>query len=165
VNLFLPFETGVSKFLPGKNGPFTGSIKDYQALLPPDWRGYFPIQQSYWAGLIGRTLFRIHGSGESPDYFSSQNRNPDSYNWNSTLGCLSALELYDKVGVLQQADMPKILNALTATGGKNFTGYLIVVEIPHLSNSPISLEEIEAETQARYVSAPSNRTHVSRLHP
>lgn len=149
VNLFLPFETGVDKFLPGQKGPFTGSIRDYQALLPPSWRGYSPMEQSYWAGLIGRSLFRIHGSGESPDYFSRQN-SKDSHNWNPTLGCLSALERYDEAGVLQQADMPKILNALTAAGGKNFTGYLIMVEMPHLSE-PISLKEIEAAVQPRYL--------------
>ena len=144
VKLFVPFETGASEFLPGQKGPFTGSLEDYQALLPPSWRAYFPTQQSYWAGRIGRGLFRIHGTGEPPDYFSSQNRNPDSYNWNPTIGCLSALELYDEAGALQQADMPKLLNALIAAGGKDFTGYLIVVEMPNLSNSPISLEQIEA---------------------
>ena len=143
VNLFVPFEEGVHEFLPGHKGSITGSIKNYQALLPPSWRSYFPIQQSYWVGQIGRSLFRIHGSGESPDYFSSQNRNPDSYNWNPTIGCLSALELYDETGALQQADMPKILNALRASGGENFTGYLIVVQVPH-SSKPISLEEIKA---------------------
>lgn len=144
IKLFVPFETGVSEFLPGQKGPFTGNLKDYQALLPPSWRAYFPMQQSYWAGRIGRGLFRIHGTGEPPDYFSRQNRHPDSYNWNPTIGCLSALELYDEAGVLQQADMPKLLNALISEGGKDFTGYLIVVEMPNLSNSPISLEQIKA---------------------
>lgn len=144
VKLFVPFESGVREFLPGRKGRFTGSIKDYQALLPPSWRSYFPIQQTYWAGKMGRSLFRIHGSGDSPDYFSRQSRNPDSYNWNPTIGCLSALELYNEAGVLQQADMPKILNALTAAGSNNFSGYLVVVEMPQSSDTPISLEQIKA---------------------
>jgi len=144
VKLFLPFEPGVREFLPGRKGRFTGPIKAYQALLPPSWRSYFPIQQSYWAGKIGRSLFRIHGSGEAPDFFTKNELDSDSYNWNPTIGCLSALELYDEAGKLQQADMSKILNALTAVGGKNFSGYAIVVEIPSSSKTPISIEEIEA---------------------
>lgn len=144
VKLFLPFESGVREFLPGRKGRFTGTLAAYQALLPPSWRSYFPIQQSYWAGKIGRSLFRIHGSGEAPDFFSGKDRYPtESYNWNPTIGCLSALELYDEAGGLQQADMPKILNALTAVGGKNFSGYAIVVEVPS-ANAPISVADIEA---------------------
>ncbi len=145
VKLFLPFESGVQEFLPGRKGRFTGTLGTYQALLPPSWRSYFPIQQSYWAGKIGRSLFRIHGSGEAPDFFSGKDRYPpDSYNWNPTIGCLSALELYDEAGQLQQADMSKILSALTTVGGKNFSGYTIVVEVPRASQTPISVAEIEA---------------------
>lgn len=144
VKLFLPFESGVMEFLPGRQGRFTGTIEAYQALLPPSWRGYFPIQQSYWAGKIGRSLFRIHGSGEAPDFFTKNEQYLDSYNWNPTIGCLSALELYDEAGKLQQADMSKILNTLTSVGGKNFSGYAIVVEIPSSSKAPISIAEIEA---------------------
>lgn len=147
VKLFLPFESGVREFLPGRKGRFTGSIEAYLALLPPSWRRYLPIQQSYWAGKMGRSLIRIHGSGEAPDLFSKKVRYLDSYNWNPTIGCLSALELYDKAGKLQQADMPKILNALTTVGGKNFAGYMIVVEIPSSSKAPISVAEIEVILQ------------------
>ncbi len=144
VKLFLPFESGVREFLPGKKGRFAGTIKAYQALLPPSWRSYFPMQQSYWAGKIGRSLFRIHGSGEATDFFTKNERYLDSYNWNPTIGCLSALELYDEVGRLQQADMPKIINALIAAGGKNLSGYMIVVEVPSSSKTPVFVEEIEA---------------------
>ena len=96
---------------------------------------------------MGRSLIRIHGSGEAPDFFSKKghvsNENLYSYNWNPTIGCLSALELYDEEGKLQQAGMPKILNALTTVGGKNFTGYMIVVEIPSASKAPISVAEVQ----------------------
>lgn len=145
VKMFLPFESGVQQFLPGHRR-FTGTLAAYQALLPPSWRGYFPIQQSYWAGKIGRSLFRIHGSGEAPSFFSGKGRFPsDSHNWNPTIGCLSALELYDEAGRLQQADMPKILNALAAAAGsKNFSGYVIVVEIPSSTKAPLPIERIEA---------------------
>ncbi len=148
VKLFMPFESGARQFLPGRSGRFTGPLSTYQALLPPSWRNYTPMQQSYWAGKIGRSLFRIHGSGEAPDFFSKQERYPDSYNWNPTIGCLSAIELYDQAGKLQQADMPKILKALTAAGGKNFSGYAVVVEIPSSAQTPVSLAEVEAALPA-----------------
>ncbi|XGV98104.1 MAG: hypothetical protein ACAF41_04025 [Leptolyngbya sp. BL-A-14] len=144
VNLFVPFESGAKQFLPGKPGPFKGSLEDYKRMLPPSWRNHWPIQESFWAGKAGRSFFRIHGTGESPDFFSGKDKNPDTYNWNPTIGCLSALELYNEQGQLVQADMPKILNALETVGGKNFTGYLVVVDLPGNSSKPIALDTIEA---------------------
>lgn len=144
VNLFVPFEEGAKQFLPNTAGAFTGSLETYQSLLPPSWRNYFPVQQSFWAGKAGRSAFRIHGTGDSPDFFSGKDRNPDSYNWNPTIGCLSALELYNEQGQLVQADMPRILRALEQGGGRNFAGYLIVVELPGQPGQPIDLRQIES---------------------
>jgi hypothetical protein len=142
VNLFVPRESGVKAFLPGRRGTIS-NLAAYQALLPPSWRNYFPIQQSYWAGKSGRGLFRIHGSGEAPSFFSGKQTSPDSFKWNPTIGCLSALEIYDDAGRLLESDMPKILNALTQSKGANFSGYLIVVEIPGTPGQPLSLATIE----------------------
>ena len=143
VKLFVPFEPGVKAFLPNRPSQI-GGLSAYQSLLPPTWRNDFSMQQSYWAGKAGRGLFRVHGSGEAPTFFTNNSRYPDSAGWNPTIGCLSALELYDQAGRLQQADMPKILTALTAAGGQNFSGYLIVVETPDQAKKPISMQEIEA---------------------
>jgi hypothetical protein len=146
VNLFLPFEGGVNSFLPSQKGRFTGSLEDYQALLPPSWRSYTPLQQAYWAGNMGRSLFRIHGSGAALDFFGSKPAvvNPQNFDWNPTLGCLSAIELYDQHGSLLKADMPKILNALNTVGRGKIEGYLIVVDIPNPSaqDQAIALTEI-----------------------
>jgi len=139
VNLFVPFEEGVREFIPGQRGKFAGTLATYQALLPPAWRNYFPIQQTYWAGKAGRGLFRIHGSGEATTFFSNNSRYPMSADWNPTIGCLSALELYDDAGNLLEADMPQILGALRSVGGSNFTGYLIVVDVPG-ANIPVQAE-------------------------
>ncbi len=144
VNLFTPFEAGVKEFVPGKSGKFADNIDAYQALLPPTWRNHWGLQQSYWAGKLGRSLIRIHGSGESPDFFSGKGNYSDSYNWNPTIGCLSALEIYNEAGKLIQADIPKLLKALVAVGGNQFTGYLVVVDIPRQNQTPFSLTEIEA---------------------
>lgn len=145
VNLYVPFESGARQFLPGRNGKFTGDLNTYRTLLPPSWRNYFPIQQSYWAGKIGRSEFRIHGSGESPDFFQGKERfAQESYDWNPTIGCLSALELYDQTGTLRQAHMPEILKMLRMVGGNNFAGYMVVVEVPGNPGESISLSAIEA---------------------
>jgi len=134
VNLYIPFES--SNKLPT-------TLTAYQNLLPASWRNYFPIQQTYWAGKGDRAAFRIHGTGESPTFFSSNRRYPSSQEWNPSIGCLSALELYDAAGQLQQADMPKILGALRAVGGQHFTGYLVVVDVPG-GDAPVSMAEIES---------------------
>jgi len=143
VKLFLPFEAGTKEFLPGSPGPFQGSLSEYVNLLPPSWRSHWGMQQSYWAGKIGRNFFRIHGSGEAPNFFPGKDRYGDSYSWNPTIGCLSALELYNEKGQLVKADMPKILKALEIVGGKDFTGYVVVVDLPRNTRQPISLQEIE----------------------
>lgn len=141
VQLFVPHEPGVNAFLPEQPesklsqepAPWTGGLAAYQTLLPPTWRSYLPIQQTYWAGKAGRNYFRIHGTGEAPDFFNNSRRYPASKGWNPTIGCLSAIEIYDDLGRLQRADMPKILAALTAIGGEDFSGYLVVVEVPDVN--------------------------------
>lgn len=126
VKLFAPYEPGVKEFIPGRKGTLPGKLPGYNALLPPSWRNYFPIQGSYWAGLAGRSEFRIHGSGEAPTFFSNNQRYPESAGWNPAIGCLSALELYDDRGRLTSADIPRLLKLL----GAKPTGYLIVAELP-----------------------------------
>ena len=143
VNLYIPFEPGAKAFLPGKPGAFKGNLATYQSLLPPTWRNYFPIQQSFWAGRAGRSEFRIHGTGESPDFFIGNKQRSETYDWNPTIGCLSAVEVYDGQGQLMQADMPKLLQVLEAAGGQKFTGYLIVVDAG-TGQQPIARSEIEA---------------------
>lgn len=144
VNLFVPFEDGVQAFLPNQKGKFIGNLQAYQALLPPTWRNYTPIQQTFWAGNVGRSLFRIHGSGAALDFFHNKDKvvNPKNFDWNATLGCLSALEIYDDRGSLLKADMPKILDALNRVGKGKIEGYLVVVDIPSPSNEPVTVDEI-----------------------
>jgi hypothetical protein len=158
VNLYVPFEAGAKQFLPARSGSFSGSLEDYKALLPVSWREYRPIQQSFWAGKAGRGLFRIHGSGESTDFFSGKDKNyPDSYNWNPTIGCLSAKEIYSDQGKLLQSDMPVILNALQRVGGERFTGYLVVIDVPTDESGPVSLDLIQGAI-ARRPLQPSSRS-------
>lgn len=144
VNLFVPFEDGVNSFLPNRKGKFTGDLSAYQALLPPSWRNYTPMHQTYWAGNVGRSLFRIHGSGAAIDFFRNKSAvvSAKNFEWNATLGCLSALEIYDNRGSLIKADMPRILDALNTVGKGKVEGYLIVVDIPSDSKEPVTVAEI-----------------------
>jgi hypothetical protein len=159
VKLFVPFEGGVKEFLPGRKGSFRENIQSYQALFPPSWQNYFPMQQAYWAGMSGRSLFRIHGSGEAATYFPGNRPQLGNNTWSPTIGCLSALELYDDQGNLSHADMPKILRTMTTLGGGNLSGYLIVVEVPGDAKTPISLEMI----QAAIASQPRAQINQSKL--
>jgi hypothetical protein len=143
VTLFVPFEPGVKSFLPGQSGTLQEGLFGYRKLLPPTWRKYFPIEESYWAGKIGRGLFRVHGTGEATDFFTSNRRYPFSEGWNPAIGCLSAQEQYDDSGQLLQADMPTILAALTKAGGTAFTGYLVLVDVPSETQEPVSVAELE----------------------
>ncbi|MGA1600990.1 MAG: hypothetical protein ACO4CG_01735 [Prochlorothrix sp.] len=128
VNLYVPFEAGVTAFVPPTLGTLD-SLSAYQTLLPPQWRAYRPIQQSYWAGKQGRNLFRIHGTGEDPSFFRNNQHYPASQGWNPAIGCLSAQESYDATGQLITGGMPPLLTALTQVGGSEFSGYVTVVEV------------------------------------
>jgi hypothetical protein len=139
VKLFMPFEPKVKEFLPGKRGSFKGSLGAYQALLPPSWRNHFPMQQSYWAGMLGRSFIRIHGTGFASNYFRAQN--PANNDWNPALGCLSALELYDRYGNLQQADIPKLTSALQQAGQGKVTGFAVVVDLPPGQDPLLEIEQ------------------------
>jgi hypothetical protein len=114
----------------------SGDLQAYLQLLPPSWRHYFPMQQTYWAGRIGRSLFRIHGSGEAPDYFRRVDQRRGE--WNPTLGCLSSIETYDSHGNLVRGDMPQILQQIRQVGNGKIEGFVIVVDLPE----PMGVEEI-----------------------
>ncbi|MBJ7900691.1 MAG: hypothetical protein GC158_12415 [Cyanobacteria bacterium RI_101] len=130
-------------FLPQEDARFAPSLAQYQTLLPPRWREYFPLQQSYWAGRLGRSLIRIHGSGEFPDFFANNRRFPQSWGWNPAIGCLSALERYDDRGELLKGDMPDLLQRLSQAQGGNLEGYLLVVDVPGDETAPVTPKEIE----------------------
>ncbi|MFQ3679294.1 MAG: hypothetical protein SNJ60_02120 [Pseudanabaenaceae cyanobacterium] len=132
IQLFFPTEKGQAQFLPHQKGPFAGTLAQYQALWPPTWQTHPPITQSYWAGLQGRTLLRIHGSGLATRHFGGW-RGPQG--WNPTLGCLAARETYDDV---PQHDMPRLLSQLA---GDRFAGYVVVVDVPG-PDTPVAIADL-----------------------
>ncbi len=142
--IFLPNETGASQFIPGLAGTMPIDEGLYRNLWPASWQTYPAIAQSYWAGKIGRSLIRIHGSGENPEFFYAQ---PVALP-NPTIGCLGALEHYTTDGQLEQAELPRLLAAWQAVQPgdlKTATGYLWLVDVPDqlTSGQPVSISEIE----------------------
>ena len=91
----------------------------------------------------------MHGSGEFPSFFANNSRFPQSAGWNPAIGCLSVKELYNDDGSLKEADMPKILQALSVAGGGQIEGYMVVSQVGCNSQKPISVEEIEAAIGAK----------------
>ncbi len=137
VNLFVPHEPGVESFVPSHPGTID-TLGEYQALLPPRWRSVLAAQESYWAGQLGRSLFRIHGTGEATHFFVNADRFPQPNGWNPAIGCLSAREVYDAQGNFIEGDMPKILEALQRAQNatvspkspvRAVTGYVIVLDV------------------------------------
>ena len=141
LNLYVPKEEAIpSLSFPHK----IQQLSDYQQLLPPRWRNYFPAQETYWAGSLGRGLFRIHGTGESTDFFANNDRYPASQGWNPAIGCLTALEQYDAQGNLVRGDMANLLQILESLTVEKTTetianppgiigqttGYVIVLNVP-----------------------------------
>jgi len=154
VKLFMPLEAGVKTFVPPNIMQLTPNIASYQSLLPPTWRDYFPIQGTFWAGQLGRSLIRIHGSGEDLSFFAGNQRFQDSYGWNPAIGCLSAAEVYDvQTGRLKRADMPKILTVLSQGQGL-LEGFAIVIEVPTSDQQPLSVSEIEANLPGKALPVP-----------
>ncbi len=137
IKIFLPNEKGAS-FIPGIPETTTLDLGMYRSLWPRTWQNYRPVEQSYWAGNLGRSLLRIHGSGEDPSFFYP---NPVDLP-NPTIGCIGALEQYTPDGRLIRAELPQLLNAWNAIQPGAMNGYLWLIEVPG-TMQPVSLGEIE----------------------
>jgi hypothetical protein len=134
IKVFLPNEKGLDTFIPGVNNPFDLGV--YRSLWPSSWQNYRPIEQSFWAGQLGRNLIRIHGSGEDPRFFY-----PEAVDLpNPTIGCIGAKEHYGPDGELQQADLPSLLAAWERVQPGSVNGFLWLIEVPG-PNLPVTLDQ------------------------
>jgi hypothetical protein len=132
IQMVMPFEK--SEDLPDSVTQSFG--KAYASLLPDSWKKYYPIYESYYAGLAGRTEIIAHGTTINPEYYKGQ----PYYPLTPTEGCLCTKEIWSKVdGKRMESDQQKLVNALMAAGGTN--GYCIVIEIDD-QQKPVSLHDI-----------------------
>lgn len=135
LQLSLPFEADVNKYFHGKVAQAGWDISLYQRLLPDSWKGYFPVLEAYYAGKAGRTEIISHGTTIDPRYYKDKTYYP----YTPSLGCLTALELWDDSGKLVYSDQIKLINALKSINAEK--GFFILIEIND-ENSPVTEGEI-----------------------
>jgi len=134
----LPFQSDSVFF---RNLPYdsTGTkLDNYKLLLPPSWQSYTPMQESFWAGAIGRRYIVIHGSTLDGSFFKDWSFYPNS----PTDGCLSTLESWDSItGGIDQSDQLDLVNTFHATPGG-----LGLLEVVNLDNQKKNVTAAEINT-------------------
>jgi hypothetical protein len=114
------------------------SLSNYKKLLPPSWKNYAPITESYFAGKIGRSEILSHGTTIDPEYFKGRS----FYPLTPTQGCLCAKEIWNvSTGKLDQSEQFKLLNGFLSTPGTK--GYLLVINLDN-QQIAVSKKEIQA---------------------
>lgn len=114
----------------------TWNIRRYRSLLPDGFKDYYPLYQSYYAGMAGRTEIIIHGTTLNPDYYIRQ----PYYPMTPTQGCLTSREIWDgETGRRSESDQQLLINAMVKAGGAD--GYAIVIDIGD-EKQAVTVEEI-----------------------
>lgn len=136
LQLIMPNETDSVFWHTGYDSSAT-ILTNYLNLLPPVWREYAPVMESFRAGKIGRTEIIAHGTTIDPDYFKDK----PFYPLTPTMGCLCANEKWNIFnGKLLESDQLNLANGFVSTPGD--TGYLFVINLDN-QQRPVSREEIE----------------------
>lgn len=137
IQLLMPFEDSLSKFFLNAWDSSAQPLTQYSDLLPPSWRSYRPLRESFYAGKIGRSAIIAHGSTIDPEYFRGKNYYPLT----PTQGCLCTKELWNVTnGRLLVSEQFNLFSAFMATPGHS--GLLIVVNLND-EPGPVTREELE----------------------
>lgn len=131
----IPFEIEAKKFYHGEIKINKWNIEDYKNLLPVSWKDFFPVYESYYAGLAGRKVIVAHGSSDDPKFYKDKIYSPLA----PTKGCLSAKEIWNDKGRLVESDQVKLMKAFFSTN--QLYGFLVVVEIND-KKEPVTIEEL-----------------------
>jgi hypothetical protein len=137
IQLTMPFERSPRHFFADSSiSDTTWDIRRYRNLLPAAFKDHYPIYQSYYAGMAGRTEIIIHGSTLNPDYYIRQ----PYYPLTPTQGCLTSKEIWDgETGRRSESDQQLLINAMIKAGGAD--GYTIVINIGD-EKEPVIVSEI-----------------------
>lgn len=137
IQLTMPFEFKASHFYKDNTiGDSAWEITRYKKLLPENFRNYFPMLQSYYAGKAGRTEIIAHGTTIDPGYY----RSLPCYPLTPTQGCLCTKEIWDETtGKLVESDQLKLYDAIVKAGGPH--GYAIVINIDD-KQEPVTIDDI-----------------------
>ncbi len=133
----LPFEVPASEYLKTQT---TGELamEQYLGLLPPSWRVYTPMRQAWYAGRAGRCEIIVHGTTADTEYY----RGETYYPYTPSLGCLTALELWNpKDGHALASNQVALLNAYLGAAGASAQGFLCVVDLDDRP-APVTIDEV-----------------------
>ena len=134
VQMGMPVELNIQKFFDDTTIlDSTWTVDWYQKLIPQKLKEYFPLYNSYYAGLAGRSEIIAHGTTIEPKYYLGK----PYYPLTPTQGCLCTKEIWN--GKRMESDQQKLINALLKAGGAN--GYCLVIEIND-KEAPVTIEDL-----------------------
>jgi hypothetical protein len=137
LQLQLPFEDSPYIFFADSSYiDTTWSSALYASLLPPSWKNYAGIYESFYAGEMGRTAVIMHGTTIDPEFYKSQTYYPQT----PSLGCLCSYEEWDTSGYRISSNQQQIVDALNSIGASD--GYVVVIDIDNKKGN-VSIDEIK----------------------
>lgn len=137
LQLQLPYEVTASAFFNDSNYIDTNwSSALYASLLPPTWKIYSGMYESFYAGAMGRTACIMHGTTIDPEFYKAETYYPQT----PSLGCLCSYENWNADGYRTISNQQQIVNALNNMGSSN--GYVVVIDIDNQQKT-VGLSEVE----------------------
>lgn len=137
LQLQLPFETTPAAFFADSSLTDTAwSSALYASLLPPAWKNYAGIYESFYAGEKGRSAIIMHGTTIDPAFYKSQTYYPQT----PSLGCLCSYEEWNDSGYRVSSNQQKIVDALHSIGAGN--GYVVVIDINNMHQN-VTIDEVK----------------------
>lgn len=136
VVLKMPHEIPPSVFFHGSPADSVWDQSDYRDVLPLPWRDYLPVYTSYYAGKAGRKDIAAHGTTIDPEFYKGK----PWYPLTPSLGCLTALELWDeKTGKRTLSHQQKLIDCFHEE--KINKGFWIVIDVNN-REKPVTVEEL-----------------------
>ena len=136
IQLTMPFEFKAAHFYQTANIPDSvWTLSDYAKLLPDNFKNFYPLYGTYYAGKAGRNEIIAHGTTIDPAFYKSKTYYP----YSPSAGCLVCKETRNEKGILQDSDQLLLTRAVKTAGGPQ--GYLIVIEIDQ-KRSAVSVKDI-----------------------
>ncbi|MGC9513752.1 MAG: hypothetical protein ACP5D8_08995 [Fidelibacterota bacterium] len=136
VDLKMPWEISPKDFFHGNTPDTLWDRADYMAVLPPRWRDYLPVYTSYYAGKAGRSEIIAHGTTINPGFYTGK----EWYPFTPSLGCLTALELWDdESGTRIFSHQQKLIDCLKEENIQK--GFWMVIDLDK-SNKPVTLDDL-----------------------
>lgn len=136
LQLQLPFEITASSFFADSNYiDSSWNLGLYASLLPPSWKNYNNIYESFYAGQMGRNAIIMHGTTIDPEFYKNQPYYPQT----PSMGCLCSFEDWSEDGYRTVSNQQKIVNAINSTGSSE--GYVVVIDIDD-KKSNVDISEV-----------------------